>query len=231
MPLKKKAMKRTLLFYIFTSIFITSFSQKPFDNPNDNEYLMTKTINLKNVQQNVSGSPYFTEDFQRGSVFKRNIAIKKNVNLRYNASRDLFEIKFNKNQSKVLKQTEDIYVIIDNKQFVYVPYSQNPDINGYFEVLSNGKLSLYKKYNKQFREGKKSINSMTTDIPATYQSKEILFLTNNNGEFTELPNSKNGKIKSFKSHHKQLKQYIKDNGLNINKENNLIKLVKYYNTI
>ncbi|PHS63449.1 MAG: hypothetical protein COB12_09120 [Flavobacterium sp.] len=224
-------MKRTLLFYIFTSIFITSFSQKPFDNPNDNEYLMTKTINLKNVQQNVSGSPYFTEDFQRGSVFKRNIAIKKNVNLRYNASRDLFEIKFNKNQSKVLKQTEDIYVIIDNKQFVYVPYSQNPDINGYFEVLSNGKLSLYKKYNKQFREGKKSINSMTTDIPATYQSKEILFLTNNNGEFTELPNSKNGKIKSFKSHHKQLKQYIKDNGLNINKENNLIKLVKYYNTI
>jgi hypothetical protein len=225
-------MKRTLLFYIFTSVFITSFSQKPFDNPNDNEYLMNKTVNLKDGLQNVTGSPYFIEDFQRGSIFKRNIAIKRNVNLRYNASRDLFEIKFNQNQSKVLKQTEDIYVIINNKQFVYVPYSENPDINGYFEVLTDeGKLSLYKKYNKQFREGKKSINSMTTDIPATYQSKEILYLTNNDGEFTELPNSKNGKVKSFKSHHKLLKQYIKENNLNINKENDLVKLISYYNTL
>lgn len=225
-------MKRTLLFYIFTSIFITSFSQKPFDNPNDNEYLMSKTVKLKDGLQNVTGSPYFIEDFQRASIFKKNIAIKRNVYLRYNASRDLFEIKFNQNQSKVLKQTEDIYVIINNKQFVYVPYSQNPDINGYFEVLSDGeKLSLYKKYNKQFREGKKSINSMTTDIPATYQSKETLFLTNNDGEFIELPNSKNGKIKSFKNHHKLLKQYIKENNLNINKENDLVKLISYYNTL
>ncbi|MCF6308537.1 MAG: hypothetical protein L3J09_11365, partial [Flavobacteriaceae bacterium] len=125
-----------------------------------------------------------------------------------------------------------IYVIINNKQFVYVPYSQNPDVNGYFEVLSDGKtISLYKKYNKEFREGKKSINTMTTNIPATYQSKEIIYLTNNDREFTELPNSKNGKIKSFKSHHKQLKQYIKENKLHINKEKHLIKLISYYNTL
>ncbi|MCF6307150.1 MAG: hypothetical protein L3J09_04255 [Flavobacteriaceae bacterium] len=224
-------MKRTLLFYIFTSIFITSFSQKPFDDPNDNEYLMTKTVNLKNAQQSVSGSPYFAEDFQRGIIFKKNIAIKKNVNLRYNASKDLFEIEFNQNQSKVLKQTEDIYVIINNKQFVYVPYSQNPDVNGYFEVLSDGKtISLYKKYNKKIREGKKSINSITSDIPPTYISKETLLLVNND-EFTELPKSKKGKIKSFANHHKELKNYIKDNSLNIKKESHLIKLITYYNTL
>ncbi|MFK5983696.1 MAG: hypothetical protein QM499_12350 [Flavobacteriaceae bacterium] len=228
-------MKKTLFIYSILSLLsfnMVMYSQKPFDDPNENEYLMSRTVNLKNAPKNVAGSPYFVEKFQKGTIYKNNTVLKRNINLRYNASRDLVEIEFNQNQSKILRHSSNIYAVINNKQYIYIPDSIDEENNGYFVVLHKGLImSLYKKHEKTFREGKKSINSMTSDIPATYKTKESLFLVNEKGELQELSKSKNGKIKSFISHQKELKQYVKENNLNINKENQLIKLVSYYNTL
>lgn len=208
------------------------YAQKPFDAPQENEYLMSRTVNLKTAPKNVSGSPYFSEKFQRGTIYKNNTVLKSNINLRYNASRDLVEIEFNQNQSKILRNSSSIYAVINNKQYVYIQDTLDEENNGYFIALhKDQKMSLYKKQEKIFREGKKSINSMTSDIPATYKTKETLFLVNDKGILQELPKSKNGKIKSFTNHIKELKLYVKENNLNINKENQLIKLVTYYNTL
>ena len=228
-------MKKTLFIYSIISLLsfnMVIYSQKPFDAPQGKEYLMSKTVNLKTAQKNATGSPYFTEKFQKGTIYKNNTVLKRNINLRYNASRDLVEIEFNQNQSKILRHSPNIYVVINNKQYVYIPDSTDEENHGYFIVLlEESKMSLYKKQEKTFREGKKSVNSMTSDIPATYKTKETLFLVNEKEELQELPKSKNGKVKSFKSHSKELKQYIKENNLNINKENQLIKLISYYNTL
>jgi len=228
-------MKKTLFIYSIISLLsfnMAMYSQKPFDAPKENEYLMSKTVNLKKAPKNVTGSAYFTEKFQKGIIYKNNTVLKRNINLRYNASRDLIEVAFNHNQSKILRQSPNIYAVINNIQYAYIPDSIDEENNGYFIVLlEDSNMSLYKKQEKTFREGKKSINSMTSDIPATYKTKESLFLVNEKGELQELSKSKNGKIKSFINHQKELKQYVKGNNLNINKESQLIELVSYYNTL
>jgi len=208
------------------------YSQKQFDDPQENEYLTSRTVNLKKAPKNTTGSPYFIEKFQKGTIYKNNTVLKRNISLRYNASRDLVEIEFNQNQSKILRHSPNIYAVINNKQYVYIPDSIDEENNGYFVVLHKDlKMSLYKKQEKTFREGKKSVNSITSDISATYKTQETLFLVNSKGELKELSKSKNGKVKSFIDHHKELKLYIKENNLNINKENHLIKLITYYNTL
>ena len=56
-------------------------------------------------------------------------------------------------------------------------------------------------------------------------------IANNEGVLTELPSSKKKKADAFSENKKELKLFIKENKLNINKEKDLIKLAEYVNTL
>jgi len=183
-----------------------------------------------------TGSPYENKAFQPGFVFMDGKILASNVGLRYNAARDEFEIKKSVNTSnyaaKVLVKSEDIYVKIMNRLYVFVDKNEENKTGGYYEVLLDGeRISLYKKLSKEFIEGKKSVNSIAADILPMYKEKEQLYLLNEKNELTELPNSRNGRINYFSNNKKQIKQHIRDNKLNINKSYDLIKLIRYYNSI
>lgn len=213
-----------------------TFAQNGIDRPETDDYLTTRYITPPNDPLDIAGSPYAEEDFQSGNVYKNGKLVASNVAIRYNVSRDEVEIKgeaaASDRQARVLKTNPDIYVRVLNDVYVYVKPSTEEAPFGYFEVLHEGEnYHLYKKLKKEFIEGKKAINSVARDIPPTYKDREDLYLVQPNGTITELSGSRNRKIKAFPSHNKELKKYIKENDLNINKEYSLKKLVAYYNTL
>lgn len=204
-----------------------------FDLPS---YISQKSISSPLQGYEYTGSPYENRAFQLGNVYGDGKLLASNVALRYNALRDEFEIKKSVNTSnydaKVLVQDEAISVRITNQTFIYVPKKSNEDVGGYFEVLLNGdNMSLYRKITKEYVEGKKSINSITSDILPMYREKDELYFLNNAGKLIEVPGSRNGKINSFGMHKKALKDYIRSEKINVNKIGDLKKLLVFYNSI
>lgn len=224
------------LFTALSLLFIFSATaQKAVDTPTTNDYLTNKTIRINN-DITFAGTPYAEENFQSGNIYKNGSIVASNVALRYNVLRDELEVKSSMSmadaQAKVLKRDEDIYVRILNDVYVYMKPTSKEIESGYFNVLFEGeKYHLYQKLTKEFIEGKKAINSVAQDIPPTYKGDEELYLVPVNGAPIELSGSRNRKLKAFPSHNKQLKKYVKENKLNINKDYSLEKLVAYYNTL
>jgi hypothetical protein len=215
----------------------TSFAQMGTEEQESTNYLTNKAITINPAESNFSGSAYENEEFVRGYVFKDGKTLASNVALRYNAKRDEIEVKKSLNASnesaRVLVKNDDIYIKILNKVFVYSPVRKGIDKAGYFMVIHEGaNYSLYKKLTKKFLEGREAANSITRDTPPAFQDKEVYYLVNKtDGSFTIFPRSRKGKLKVFATNKKEIKNYVKSNRLNINKDYDLAKLVKFYDTL
>lgn len=199
------------------------------------QYLSNRTVNLMDNPNDYTGSPYYKEDFLRGSISVDGKVIAFNQDLRYNVSKEEFEIKdpTNKN-SKIVStvlRSEDFSIKIGNDSFEYISSEKNA-LRGYFIVLFKGKKNaLYKKVTKKYYPAQKAPNSMSNDIDAMYRDKETLYLVNEAGIFTELSSSKNSKIKAFGSLKKKVKTYVKENDLNPNDEADLIQVVSHFDAL
>lgn len=221
---------------LFTFISYNSSAQGVFNDPETDNFISKRSITFPDHGYTYTGSPYANKAFQAGFVFNDGVILASNVALRYNAARDEFEIKKSLNTSnyaaKVLVQSEDIYVKINNRLFVFINKNEENGTGGYYEVLHDGeRLSLYKKLTKEFIEGKKAVNSIAADILPMYKEKEDLYIMNEDNELSELPGSRNGKINSFSGNKKLIKQHIRDKKLNVNKQYDLIKLMNYYDSL
>jgi len=232
-------MKNIFATYFVVLIAITTSvacAQGVFNDPHIDTYITQQKISQPSHGYEYTGTPYAERSFQPGHVYRDGVLLASNVGLRYNALRDEFEIKKSLSSSnyaaKVLSQSEDIYVKISNKLYIYAPKHSEEEKGGYFQVIYKGEsLSLYKKVSKTFIEGKKAINSIATDILPMYKEKETLYFVNAANEFIELPGSRNGKINYFSENKKLVKQHIREKKLNVNKVHDLIRLLTYYNTI
>jgi hypothetical protein len=150
-------------------------------------------------------------------------------------SKEEFEIKdpVNRNSKVVrtLLRSEDFEIKIGNESFEYISSSKNA-LRGYFIILFKGeKNALYKKITKKYYPGQKAQNSMSHDVAAMYREREVIYLVDETGTFTELSSSKSGKIKAFGKLKKEVKTYVKDNNLNPNNEDDLIQVVSHFDTI
>ncbi|MFT5076971.1 MAG: hypothetical protein ACJAX7_001936 [Saprospiraceae bacterium] len=228
--------KRTSLYYLILLISYTASSQQSFNNNLESEYISNKTINLKENSNDYTGSPYFNEVFIKGNIYKNGELLATNKSLRYNASKDEFEIKNSLNPTsdlvKTLFKKNSLSIKIGIKEFVFIRPNSTNTANGYFLLLQEGEnISYLKKIKKKFIPGKKAYSSMAVNTQATYKSVDVYYLLNKEGTLFELPNSKNGIIETFGSHKKEIKAFLKENKLNIKKEKGLKKVVVYYNSL
>jgi hypothetical protein len=183
-----------------------------------------------------TGTPYNHPSYLPGNVYKDKELLATNVALRYNAIADEIEIKESLEDSdkdaKALTKSPDIYVKIVNDIFVFVPYDGGIEDGGYFQVLSEGKkYDLFKKVKKDFSAAKKATTSITRDIPAKFTDKPVYYIVTKEGKFYELPSSKKKKLKVFSDNENLVKKYVNSNNLDLNDEKDLIRIVKYYDSV
>ena len=225
------------IYYFLLAVLVSSvvIAQPAVQEPTASEYIAGRTVNLMDNPNDYTGSPYFNEDFSEGSILKKGKVIALNQDLRYNVSREEFELRdaLNK-ESKIVKtilRKTDIEIKIGDVIFEYIS-SQKNNLRGYFIPLFRGdNNSLYKKITKEYFPAQKAANSMSQDIDAMYRERETLYLVDGEGMFTELPSSKRGKEKAFGGLKKVVKTYVKDNKLNLNKEQDFIKLVSHIDSL
>jgi hypothetical protein len=231
-------MKKYLL--IACSIIVSLYSLNTGAQSVYNDTDIDKQISKRSVEvyleADFTGTPYKNKEFKNGTILKNGVVIARNIGLRYNASKDLFEVKktsvLKDDQAKVLISNKDISINLENEKYVFLTPNENNSAQGYFiDTYSGKKASLYKKIKKVYIPEQKAYTSLASNVAANYKEKDILFLYKQDGLLVELPNSKKTKIKAFGDKSKKVKEFLKENKVNINKESGLIEVIKYYNTL
>ena len=192
-------------------------------------------VDLNDVKS-YKGTPYNSPNFLIGNVYENSTLLASDIALRYNAVSDEIEVKESltvpNEEAKVLTKSVDIYVKINGDIFIFAPYQGGIEEGGYFQVLFEGtQYSFYKKIIKKFTPAKKASSSITTDTPAMFQDKPVYYIVTKKGRYYEFPSSKSKKIKVFGSQKEAIKKYVKENGLDLNKEKDLKKAVIYFDSL
>jgi hypothetical protein len=180
----------------------------------------------------VKGSPYVNGGvFLSGNIYKNNEKIMSNVLMRYNAYSDHFQTTKEglKTPTGILLKDPGAVVEIGSKTYVFFPQGKVPGIGGYLELISEGKkASVYKRHNVTYVEAIKSNDSYTADKPARFNDLTTYYMVDVNVVFTELPQSKKKILKAFSGKQKVMKNYMKQNKLDVNNETDLAKIVAHY---
>ncbi len=231
-----KIFKKTLL--TITLLGTLLLNAQNADNEIDQEatFLSSKTVPVFKGYKNTKGSIYNDKEFQRGSIFVDGKLTISNVGLRYNAQSEEIEYKKQINSQgtvvNVLKKSENIEAQILNDLYVYRPSPAKKFKDGYLIVLEeNQKITVFKKLSKEFVEGKKSANSYTRDVPDSFKEREMLFIKISGEDIKEAPKSNGKRKKIFSSNTEKVFTYIKNEKLNLRKDEDFIKALKFYSTL
>ena len=92
-------------------------------------------------------------------------------------------------------------------------------------------FDLYKKTEVSYKEPFKARTSYERDRPGTFEKKNSYYLVSKAGTFYELPSSKSKIIKAMNKKEKEIKSFIKKYKTDLKVEEDLVKLVKYYNSL
>lgn len=185
----------------------------------------------------VNGTPYIVNEFLPGKISADKDG---NIfNLRYNAYNDIIEIQKSANEIEALyKDLVDVTVTILNKSYRAYDYkdtSTNAQKRGYFVVVSNGEAGqkpLLIKERIIFIEKKPAKSSYNQTKPAQYKRKSDQYYTlNDNGSAINLPSNKKDLANAFPKHTKDVLNFIKSNKIKTSKQEDLIKLINYINTL
>lgn len=183
----------------------------------------------------VNGIPFLDRQFSFGILELHNGQKSDEVLLRYNIAKDIFEILQNNDTLTLNRPDEVKYILLKDKVFVYDPVlrkNTERKQNGFFELRINGELSLYIKRNKDL-----SYDSFASNYQGGSGTKEyyyidkVTFIGKTSDGKVFLLNSLKNFIINCKKHNAEIKAYVKDQKIKFKKEDDLVKLVDYYNKL
>ena len=231
--MKKKFLITTSIIALLYSVNVNA--QSEFNETDIDSYISQRSVEVY-LEADFTGTPYKDKMFKNGTILKNGVPLAKNIGLRYNASKDLFEVKkssvLKDEQAKVLKSSSDLFIIMGSENYVFLAPNENNSTQGYFLIdYKSDKTSLFKKIKKEYIPEQKAYTSLASNIAANYKEKLSLYLYTNDGLLIELPGSKSKRLKAFGDKSKDIKLFVKENKINLNKEAGLIEVIKYYDTL
>ncbi len=222
---------------IFTllSIFAltTLVAQNQNSSQDSNIFTSPNTSVLTSFNENLVGTvgTPFVDDFSLAKV----TGYKENYLIRYDGHKDQMQLKNFENQIIVIDKRTVSEVIFSNGSIykVYDYNLKNDKKNGYLkQVKDNNKVSLLKKETVKFYPAKAAESSYQSDRKATYKRVDDIYLV-----YDKASNSINSisKKKAFLSlfpeKKSELEKFLKSNKIKFSKEQDLIKLVDFLNSI
>lgn len=183
----------------------------------------------------VNGSPFLNDRFEMGKIELVNGKSSDDIFLRYNIAQDAFEILQKEDTLTINRPYEIKTILLGERSFIFDPYlrkGEDRKFNGYFEVLTDGKLKIYKKFRKEM-----SFDSFAGNYQGGSGTKEyyyidkngIVAVPENNEPF--LIRSAGSFLKEIGEHKSELKSFIKKERIKFNKEEDVVKLAEYYNQL
>lgn len=186
---------------------------------------------VQEVYLELKGNPFLLTDWAKGSITTSETVVD-NLNILYNEVDDQLIFKTSKsNKEKVVLPVKEFTLVDETngnatRKFSagFAPTSAT-DEHTFFEVLVNGNTKLLKKNLKSISQNRE----YSGKIANTVIDDTNYYLVAKDNKLVKL-NKKN--INKFlMSENRQLADYVQSNALHLKKEDDLIKLFNYYNTL
>jgi hypothetical protein len=229
----------TLMLAIFA--FLITKGQKVVDlneiseRPSVQNFFAGNLINALNPTKYVklvSGSPYYSSEWQKGTVTIADSFQVKNLWLRLDLLDGTFQYKNDKGEEMECSEEVtkiEIQTPNSNEKLVFVPsaiINKNAAKTWYLLLVKTEKLSLLKDFAKTLNESKPYGSSVTEQ--QIDSNTRYLFLCNNKQttikKYSQI-------IELFPLHKDALKKYVDENDLKIKNENDVKSFVNYLTTL
>jgi hypothetical protein len=204
------------------------------DGTSSNLQGLISSINNNNTD--IEGSPYINETYQLAKIS----SLGENLlEVRYNGYDDQFEINGDQDKTYLLnKHQNDLTIYFLNsdktyKTFNYVDQQNGIPSTSYFVVLNpNSDMLLLKKESVKFVEGKKGVTSYERDKPPKFRrNSDKYYYKIREHEIYNFPNNKTDLTDQFPEIAESILNFIKSNKIKTSREEDLIQLVSYINTL
>ncbi len=183
----------------------------------------------------IKGNPYLTDSWVKGIVKQSNGQVYKDIDLKYDQLEEQlifktsngaelgfavpiveFKLSYEENGTPVTK-------VFRNG---FAPFRGSTD-KTYYELLYDGTVKLLKKNIKQI-ESNRAYNSAVTTQKIVERTKYFYALNN---ELVEFKKDTKFLADAFGGKSTAVQQYIKDNNLDLKKDEDLIKVFAYFSTL
>lgn len=185
------------------------------------------------------GSPYLNEEFVHGEVIV-NEKVEEVGKMRYNAYRNEVEILDNLSKDSYYSLLKRAYikVEIEGKLYRIYTYVDNDKSikTSYFTDLNEGALKLLFKPEALLKQARSPSTSYEKYSPPTYVWNSSYYILDNRNKDKEnhavkIRLTKNNILDFTGSRKNEMKLYIKENKLNLRKEQDVITFLNYYNSL
>lgn len=184
------------------------------------------------TETDIEGSPYLNDEFKEGTVFMTSKTKFVEMPLRYNIFNDQVEFRSDDGSLMVLSVPEVIEKVeFGETTLEYSVYSQlNKIRRGFFVVLEKGEASLYSRPRVTFEDARKP-GAYSEAKPPRFIKRPDEYYIRIGKEPAELISKKKDIEELFTEHEKEMQEFIRKNKININRPEDLIKVVQFYNSL
>jgi len=225
-----------LLITLFATTFLSAQINRRYnvDPVNSNSsYTITSYGITEDEFNQAEGSPFLDKEFKPGTIVSGEEVSK--AYLRYNIFFEEIEIAQDPGSKDIssLKKEVGTKAIFDNKVFTYLLLDTGNNQNGvYFQILSTGsQFDLYMKSNVRYIAPYYGSTSIDKDRPGKFEVSNKFFLVSKNYKFITIPKNHRNLLKLVSHKKKEVKDFLKKNRIKLDKEEDVLKFVDYYNRI
>jgi len=217
---------KTYLFLLFVLLGLGSKAQFLSDNNN-------RPITEKRYV-NITGSPYFSDEFYPGTVVLSDGKKYDNLLIQLDEVRDAMLFKENKPDAKTLEFTTTPVLEFTLKTGTGNPVKfkniagADTKINGFCQILLEGKTSLLKKTKKSIIQ---NATYNTANIEKTIASSTLYALQAADQKVTMVKGDKKAFLKALADRSKEIEAYVNEQNIDFKNDADLVKLITYYNTL
>jgi hypothetical protein len=187
---------------------------------------------LINQTSEISGSPHEINDFIDGEVTTKSELKYVNVPLRFNIYANEMEFKTDDGTVLFLATPEIIdHIIIGENKYIYTPYAVGGRLlRGYFKIITGGKASLLVKQNITLRNAEPP-QPYKDAQPAVFLKMQDEFYVRVAPAEAQKVSNKKELLAVLKDKSKELDDFQKKNKTRVNRLDDMVKLIEYYNSL
>jgi len=181
----------------------------------------------------ITGSQYLDSEFHKGSIITSDSIIFSGVQLRYNNYKDVMEFKKEENKIyEIPSQLPIMQIKIDGNVYERKAYKLKGKLkHRFFQRLTNGEIAIFRQQRIILEQAKMEGIYKASKLPNYKKKRPVWFLQKNKSDEVKMISNKKELLNLLSDKKDLLSGFIKKNKLRIKKEDDLTKIVNYYNNI
>ena len=202
-------------------------------NPKVVDMIRRGLVTEREAYLNVVGDPFVDKEFTEGDIIFKDSTKVTHVPMRLNTYSDQIEFKYNDTIKRFTQPEMIDYVTFGHRSFMYSPYKEGLlNKKGYFEILAWGNCKLlFRRESIIKREQLPASDFEGGNFRDYFRTTEEYYIKKDDNPAVKHTRTKKGVTKALGDHEKELLDYISKHRTKLKKEDDLIDLIYYYNSL